>query len=97
MTSKGQITIPLEIRERYGLEQGTQCLFIALDDQHFEIMPKRPGAFLEAAAEFAARAPAASRFPATNSELHEAIGDWLVEDDERISREQRSPGGEEPA
>lgn len=29
LTSKGQITIPVEIRKRYGLETGTEVDFIA--------------------------------------------------------------------
>jgi antitoxin PrlF len=39
MTSKGQITIPLEIRERYGLRAGVRIHFIAKDGESFEAVP----------------------------------------------------------
>jgi AbrB family looped-hinge helix DNA binding protein len=32
MTSKGQVTIPVELRERYGLGAGTEVDIIATDD-----------------------------------------------------------------
>jgi AbrB family looped-hinge helix DNA binding protein len=32
MTSKGQVTIPLELRERYGLRAGTEVDIIATAD-----------------------------------------------------------------
>ena len=39
MSSKGQITIPLEIREKLGLHAGTRIDFIVRDDHSFEAFP----------------------------------------------------------
>ena len=39
MTSKGQITIPLEIRQRYGLVAGTRVHFVEKDGETFEAIP----------------------------------------------------------
>ncbi|MFX1254340.1 MAG: AbrB/MazE/SpoVT family DNA-binding domain-containing protein [Promethearchaeota archaeon] len=32
ITNEGQVTIPTEIREKYGLKPGTEVLFITIDD-----------------------------------------------------------------
>ena len=39
MSSKGQITIPLEIREKYRLNAGTRVHFVVKDDESFEAIP----------------------------------------------------------
>ncbi len=33
ITQKGQITIPVELRRRFGLKKGTPCTFMVKDDQ----------------------------------------------------------------
>ena len=42
MTSKGQITVPKEIRERLGLEQGDELRFDLLPNGEVRISPPRP-------------------------------------------------------
>ena len=39
MTSKGQITIPLEIRSKLGLDKGDKVDFVDLGNNQFAIIP----------------------------------------------------------
>ncbi len=39
MTSKGQVTIPVEARTRLGLHAGSRLEFIVTDEHHMEIIP----------------------------------------------------------
>jgi AbrB family looped-hinge helix DNA binding protein len=39
MTSKGQVTIPVEARTRMGLHAGSRLEFVITEDQHLEIIP----------------------------------------------------------
>jgi AbrB family looped-hinge helix DNA binding protein len=41
MTSKGQITIPKDIRDRLGLKQGDRVRFIVEDDGRVRLMPAK--------------------------------------------------------
>jgi antitoxin PrlF len=38
MTSKGQVTIPLEVRKKLGLDQGDRVDFVDLGNNQFGIM-----------------------------------------------------------
>ena len=42
ITSKGQVTIPKEIRERLGLEAGQRVEFVLGEGGAVEVRPKRP-------------------------------------------------------
>ena len=39
MSSKGQITIPLEVRRKLGVDAGDRIEFVELDDGKFAIVP----------------------------------------------------------
>jgi AbrB family looped-hinge helix DNA binding protein len=39
MTSKGQLTIPVEARNRMGLHAGSRLEFVINENQHLEIIP----------------------------------------------------------
>lgn len=39
MTSKGQITIPVRVREKLRLEPGVRIEFVEVDEGKFQIMP----------------------------------------------------------
>ncbi|PSQ14713.1 AbrB family transcriptional regulator [Halobacteriales archaeon QS_7_69_60] len=41
-TSKGQVTIPKEIRDRLGIEAGTELEFVLEDDGALTVCPKDP-------------------------------------------------------
>lgn len=42
ITSKGQVTIPKQIRDRLGLDEGTEIEFILKDDGTITVQPKKP-------------------------------------------------------
>lgn len=43
LTSKGQVTIPIEIRRHLGIEQGGKLSFVIGDDGHIQLkVPKYP-------------------------------------------------------
>jgi len=42
VTSKGQVTIPKEIRERFDLEEGTVVEFVVDDEGNVTVRPKKP-------------------------------------------------------
>ncbi len=39
VTSKGQITIPAEVRERLGLRAGSRVQFVSDEQGHYEFIP----------------------------------------------------------
>jgi antitoxin PrlF len=39
MTSKGQVTLPVEARRRLGLEPGTRLEVVVTDDDRLELFP----------------------------------------------------------
>jgi AbrB family looped-hinge helix DNA binding protein len=41
MTSKGQTTIPVEVRQRLGLEPGDRLDFVETAQGHFELRPAK--------------------------------------------------------
>lgn len=42
VTSKGQVTIPKQIREKLGIDEGTEVEFILEDDGSVKVRPKTP-------------------------------------------------------
>lgn len=42
ITSKGQVTIPKEIRDALGLDAGTEVEFVLEDDGTVRVQPKEP-------------------------------------------------------
>jgi antitoxin PrlF len=81
MTSKGQITLPKEVREHFHLKAGDQIEFKIVPSGSVELRPlsgsimslfgilHRPG-----------------RRPATIEEMDAAVGRYLAADDERIRK-----------
>ena len=39
VTSKGQVTLPVEARKKLGIRPGTKLQFIVLEDGHMEVIP----------------------------------------------------------
>jgi len=73
VTSKGQITIPIDIRERYGIQTGANLVFVPLDGNRFEVYPKT-SSIMDLAGMFAHDGP-----PVTLEEMDDAIADHLWE------------------
>lgn len=82
ITSKGQLTIPKDVRDQLGIEPGTR-FFVTVRDGQVVAMPKNRR--LADLAGFLGRPPAGSG--ATLQDLDDAIAGAVAEEDERIVRE----------
>jgi antitoxin PrlF len=78
MTSKGQTTVPKEVRDFLGLEEGTQMEWV-LDDEGRATVKPRKGRAVDLAG-FLGPSPVG---PVTIEEMNEAIGQAVVERFER--------------
>lgn len=81
MTSKGQLTIPRDVREQLNLSAGTR-FYVTVRDGEVVAMPKNKR--LADLAGFLGKPPAGEG--ATLEDLDEALGQAVAEDDERIVR-----------
>jgi AbrB family looped-hinge helix DNA binding protein len=84
ITTKGQTTIPLEVREHFGLQSGDRVEFVIVEGGAMMIPKNKSVADLFG---ILGRPPAGAG--ATLKDFDEAIGRYVAEDDERISREWR--------
>jgi antitoxin PrlF len=84
MTSKGQLTIPKDVREQLGLKPGTR-FFVTVRDGEVVALPKNKK--LADLAGILGRPPNGRSL--TIEEIDAAIADAAAEDDERIKREWR--------
>ena len=73
VTSKGQITIPAEVRAALGLRTGSRVQFVALENGTYEIVPASVS--LASLAGFLAPAP----ISLTIEQMDEAVAESLVE------------------
>jgi len=80
ITSKGQATIPKEIREHLGLKPGDRVKFFYHPDGGVMLLPKRPMSALRGMLK------SSRKRPATLEEMDEAIAEGAVE---RYRRSQR--------
>ena len=83
VTSKGQTTIPKEIRDRLGLEAGTRIEW-SIEDGKATLRPRTIRAV-----DLAGILHRPGMKPLTIEEMDEAIMDAVAEDDERIMRDWR--------
>jgi len=81
ITSKGQITLPKEVRERHGLKPGDRVEFVEEGGRTW-VRPRN-----RRAVELAGILHRPGMRAATIREMDEAIGQYLAEDDARIQRE----------
>jgi AbrB family looped-hinge helix DNA binding protein len=84
MTSKGQLTIPKDVREELGLAPGTR-FYVTVRDGEVVALPKNKR--LADLAGILGRPPNGRTL--SLEEIDEAIADVVAEDDERIKREWR--------
>ena len=83
ITSKGQITLPKEVRERHSLRPGDSVEFVEEGGRTWV------RARNVRAVDLAGILHRPGRKPVTIAEMDEAIGDEVAEDHERIQREWR--------
>jgi antitoxin PrlF len=86
MSSKGQLTIPSAIREHFNLKTGDIVDFYADDAERSVRMLVRNKSIFERLEELKLP-PSPDGRPVTLAEMDEAIGEYLAEKHERISRE----------
>lgn len=79
ITSKGQLTLPKEIREQLGLVVGSKLDFSIEADGSLRVRPLRRGA-----ADLFGLLHDPDRAASTVEQMNEAVGQYLAEDDERI-------------
>lgn len=82
VTSKGQTTIPQEVREYLKLKPGDRINYV-LDNGLVRLIPKNRS--IADLAGFLGKPPAGAG--ATLEDIDEAIGDYIAEDHERIRRQ----------
>jgi AbrB family looped-hinge helix DNA binding protein len=81
LTSKGQITIPIEVREELGLKTGDRIEFVKSEEGKFFIQPKK-GSIMNLRGMFKWTGK-----PVSVEEMDNAVASHLAEDDARIVRE----------
>ncbi|EAB6717693.1 AbrB/MazE/SpoVT family DNA-binding domain-containing protein [Escherichia coli] len=81
VTSKGQTTIPKEVRDRLGLDQGTRIEW-TVEDGKATVRPRKLRAV-----DLAGMLHRPGMTPISIEEMDQAIGRYVAEDDERIKRE----------
>lgn len=81
LTSKGQITIPIKVREDLGLKAGDRVSFIKGENGEY-ILKAKTGSIMDLKGIFKWTGP-----PITIEEMDEAVGQYLAEDDARITAE----------
>ncbi len=85
MSSNGELTIPLAVRERFDLKAGDIVDFYVDDADHSIRVLVRNKSIFERLEKLKLPPPPDDR-PVTLAEMDEAIGEYLVEKHERISR-----------
>jgi AbrB family looped-hinge helix DNA binding protein len=79
LTSKGQTTVPKEVRDFLGLEEGAQVEWTIDDDGKATVRPRKK----LRAVDLAGMLGPSPVGPVTVEEMNEAIGDAIVEQYER--------------
>jgi antitoxin PrlF len=81
VTSKGQITIPLEVRTKLGIRTGTKVHFVETADGSFDFVPAT-GSILDLYGVLEDDAEP----PMTLDQMDQAIADHVAEEDARTRR-----------
>ena len=89
LTSKGQITLPKEVREHFKLSEGDRIDFIIEDDGKVRVVPIT-GSFRELLGMF--HRPGMKAL--TVEEMDELIGEAVAEDNQRILEGREQEDGE---
>lgn len=76
LTSKGQVTIPKEVRDRLGLKEGDQLVFRVGEDGRLLVQPAQPSVLGRLSGLLA---HLAKERPVTVDEMHAAVRQRAVE------------------
>lgn len=88
ITSKNQLTLPKAVREKLGVGAGDTVLFEPLPDGSFTVRAKKTRDWRELVGSLNHLAKGMK--PMTTKGIDDAIGNYLAEDDRRISRGETS-------
>jgi antitoxin PrlF len=84
MTSKGQVTVPADIRERLGLKAGDRLDFHLADSGKLTVVATKRRSILESRDSLPRLALGR---PLTQRDIDDAIGDEMVAQERRIRRQ----------
>jgi len=90
LTSKGQFTLPAELRRRWNMQAGDKLHVVLREDGTAEVAPRKRKRFLDWVKTLE---PAKLERPYTLEELREAVGDAIAE--EYAESERRRKGEDE--
>ncbi len=83
MTSKGQFTLPVEIRQALDLRPGDELRFELTDDKQLNVIPKRRRSIFELRETLP---PLTLGRPLTQADIEDAITEAMNEQEERVRR-----------
>jgi AbrB family looped-hinge helix DNA binding protein len=83
MTSKGQFTLPVEIRQALDLRPGDELRFELTDDKQLSVVPRRRRSIFELRETLP---PLTLGRPLTQADIDDAITDAMNEQEERVRR-----------
>ncbi|CAN7510460.1 AbrB/MazE/SpoVT family DNA-binding domain-containing protein [Bosea sp. LjRoot237] len=83
MTSKGQFTLPAEIRQALDLRPGDELRFELTDDKQLNVVPKRRRSIFELRETLP---PLTLGRPLTQADIDDAITEAMNEQEERVRR-----------
>ena len=83
MTSKGQFTLPIEIRQALDLRPGDELRFELTDDKQLSVIPRRRRSIFELRE---AMPPLTLGRPPTQADIDDAITEAMNEQEERVRR-----------
>ena len=85
MTSKGQVTVPVDIREKLGIKAGDRLDFHLADSGKLSVIPVKRRSILESRNDLE---PLNLGRPLTQSDIDEAVGEAMTAQEIRISGKQ---------
>ncbi|MCV9938636.1 AbrB/MazE/SpoVT family DNA-binding domain-containing protein [Boseaceae bacterium BT-24-1] len=83
MTSKGQFTLPVEIRQALDLRPGDELRFELTDDKQLSVVPRRRRSIFELRETLP---PLTLGRPLTQADIDDAITEAMNEQEERVRR-----------
>jgi antitoxin PrlF len=84
LTTKGQVTIPIEVRREMGLNTGDRLEFTRNPATGGYVVTRKTGSIMDLKSNVKYDGP-----PVTVEQMNRDIGQYLADDDERIKREYR--------